>query len=200
MEASEASELIRDAVMGSGERWADLGAGSGTFTRALVSLLGRGARIDSVDRDARAIAEIRNWAKAEAPGVVAHVADISGPLELPEFDAGGFDGVLLANVLHYVRDAEAALGRFVGLLKPGGRIVLIEYDRRRASPWVPYPIPPARWSAMAAQAGLSEPLITARRPSDFGGTLYVARAERPARGITPLPAVSPLPSLPPRKC
>ena len=40
-------------------------------------------------------------------------------------------------------------------LRPGGRVVLVEYDRRAHSRWVPYPIPIARLPEPAASAGLS---------------------------------------------
>jgi hypothetical protein len=58
------------------------------------------------------------------------------------------DGMLLANSLHFVRDAAAVLARLAARVRPGGRVVLVEYDKRRASPWIPYPIPPRgsrRW-------------------------------------------------------
>jgi hypothetical protein len=55
--------------------------------------------------------------------------------------------------------------------------VFVEYDRRAPSPWVPYPIPLKRLPALTAAAGLSPPLITTRRPSAFGGELYVAAAD-----------------------
>jgi hypothetical protein len=42
--------------------WADIGAGDGTFTRALVKVLGREATIYAVDRDEGALASLRRWA------------------------------------------------------------------------------------------------------------------------------------------
>jgi SAM-dependent methyltransferase len=179
MDAAEAIELIRDAVGGVSGTWADLGAGNGTFTRALVELLGPATRVYSVDRDARAIAEIAKWAKANAPGVVPVVGDITAPLELPGLDGDGLDGLVIANSLHYVPDAGQVLARIAARLRPGARVVFVEYDQRRATPWVPYPVPAERLSELAAIAGLSEPAITATRKSRYGGRLYVAAAERP---------------------
>jgi predicted RNA methylase len=54
----DAVALIRDAIPQRGGTWADLGAGEGTFTRALVELLGSDSRIYAVDRDASAVAAI----------------------------------------------------------------------------------------------------------------------------------------------
>ena len=52
MDDRDAAELIVDAVGQGGRYWADIGAGSGTFTRALRSLLPPGSRIYAVDNDA----------------------------------------------------------------------------------------------------------------------------------------------------
>ena len=179
MGPAQAIDLIRDAVRGTGTTWADLGAGSGTFTQALVALLGPTARIYSVDRDARAVAALGRWASASAPGVIPVQADFSERFELPGLNGEGLDGVLLANSLHYVSDAADVLARIAARLRPGGRLVVVEYVRRHADPWVPYPIPPERLSQLAMHAGVSEPVVTATRDSRYGGRLYVAAAERP---------------------
>jgi hypothetical protein len=110
--------------------------------------------------------------------VTTVTADFTRPFELPGLGAPGLDGVLLANALHYVRDAAAMLARVAAMLRPGGRVVLIEYDRRAPNPWVPFPIPMADLPALAAAAGLTPPVFVATRPSAFGGDLYVATMER----------------------
>lgn len=105
-------------------------------------------------------------------------ADFTGPFELPGLAEPRLDGMLLANVLHFVPDADRLVRRLAAWVRRGGRIVVVEYDRDAANRWVPYPIPPARLAVLAASAGLSAPTVTATRPSAFGGTLYVAAAER----------------------
>jgi SAM-dependent methyltransferase len=176
VEDSEAVELIRDAVPRTTGTWADLGAGDGTFTRALSALLGPGSRIYAVDRDARALAKLKR--RASDRETITVVADLAQPFELPGLD-GKLDGILVANALHYLADARPAMSHFAELLRPGGRLVLIEYDRRRANRWVPNPIDAERVPELAADAKLSAPRIIARRPSAYGGDLYVAVMERP---------------------
>jgi len=105
-------------------------------------------------------------------------ADFTEPFDLPGLPAPQLDGVLLANALHFVSDGEAVLRRLAKWVRPGGRVVVIEYNQRGATRWVPYPIPPARLATLTAAAGLAAPVVTATRPSAFGGTLYVAAAER----------------------
>jgi SAM-dependent methyltransferase len=91
----------------------------------------------------------------------------------------------MANVLHFVGDAEAVLARIAAGLRPGGRLVLIEYEGRRPSPWVPYPVPAARFRELAAAAGLTPPEVVATRPSAFGGEMYVATALRAGDATEP---------------
>ena len=47
--------LLARGVQEKGGRWADLGAGEGAFTLALADLLGPGAHITAIDKDARAL-------------------------------------------------------------------------------------------------------------------------------------------------
>jgi SAM-dependent methyltransferase len=183
MNVSDAIELIRDAVGVSAGVWADLGAGTGTFTRALTELLGAGSTLYAVDGDARAVRALRELSSSSwgNVSVTAVKADFTRPLELPGLlrEDAQLDGILLANALHFVPDAERVLSGLVKQLRPGGRMIVVEYDRRGASRWVPYPIPASRWLQLAESAGLTDPTITATRPSAYAGILYTGAATRP---------------------
>ena len=157
----------------------DVGAGDGTFTRALVQRLGPQSEIYAVDADANALAKLGQWATREGARVIPVVADFTRGFELPGLDQRSLDGILAANALHFVPDPAKVLAQLVGRLRPGGRVVLIEYHRRRATRWVPYPIDKERLPDIAAQAGLTSPAIVGTRPSMYGGVLYVAAMDRP---------------------
>lgn len=178
MNDRDAIELIREAVPRGQGVWADLGAGEGTFARALAALMAPGSLIYAVDRDQGAVTKLARRAMMGGVRIVPVVADFVRPLELPELGERKLDGLLLANALHYVPDAEAVLGRLASCLAARGRLVLVEYDRRRANPWVPYPIAIERLPSLAAAAGFSAPVVVAKRPSAFGGDLYAALAHR----------------------
>ena len=185
MDTDQAVALITSAVPKGPSTWADIGAGDGTFSRALAQLLGPKSRIYAIDRDRRAVAALERWARKAPVEVIPLNADFARPFELPGINEPALDGILLANSLHFVPDAGAVLARLVEWVRPGGRVVLVEYDRRAASRWVPYPIPAASLDALAASAGLSPPAVVATRPSSFGGMLYAAAADKPraqARG------------------
>ena len=177
MKLSDARALIATAVPGPGGIWADLGAGEGTFTRALAELLGPSGRIYAVDRDPGALVALRRET-ATMRNVIPFVADFSSLFELPGLGSTPLDGMLLANSLHFIAGANMVLARLVERLRPGGRAVFVEYDRPDPNRWVPYPIPPARLSDLAFHTGLSTPTIVATRSSTYGGDVYVAWAER----------------------
>jgi SAM-dependent methyltransferase len=183
MNNSDAIEMIRDAVGVSAGVWADLGAGTGTFTRALTEVLGAGSTVYAVDAEARAVRALRDLSSSRSGNVtvIAVHADFTRPLALPGLmrEDAQLDGVLLANALHFIPDPERVLSGLVKQLRPGGRVIVVEYDRRGASQWVPYPIPASRWRQLAESAGLTEPTITATRPSSYSGILYTGAATRP---------------------
>jgi SAM-dependent methyltransferase len=178
MEINEAVDLIRDAVGDSRGVWADLGAGTGTFTRALAQTLGVGSTIYAVDDDATAVAALRPLAARSQVRIIPVKADFRRVLDLPQLGAGLLDGVLLANSLHFVRDAQRVLTQLVERLRDGGRVVLVEYDRRAPSRWVPFPIDASEWPRLAASAGLSGATVTATKPSAYSGVLYAGFAVR----------------------
>ncbi|HEX9703635.1 MAG TPA: class I SAM-dependent methyltransferase [Gemmatimonadales bacterium] len=177
MDTREAVALLESAVPRGAGIWADVGSGEGTFTRALAELLGPGSRIYAVDHDEAVVRALERWAE-DGVEVIPVQADFARPFALPGLAETKLDGILFANALHFVPHPDVVLSRLAPWLRPGGRVVVVEYDRRAANPWVPYPIPTTRLPALAASAGLAAPAITATRPSAFGGVLYVAMTER----------------------
>ena len=175
MTPEEAIALIDGALRPSDRAWIDLGAGDGVFTVALARALGPTGRVVAVDRDPDALQSLIAIA-GTTPRIEVVSADLT---ELP--DIGRFDGVLLANTLHFVPPPEqhAVLRRLATeLLVDGGRVVVVEYDRRGSNRWVPYPVPPHELERLAAEAGLTTPTRVGARESLYGGRLYAAWAAR----------------------
>ena len=191
MNVREAVALIATAVEGRGGTWMDIGAGDGTFTRALVQRLDSRSRIYAIDSDPNALAALRQWAEREGANVIPVAADFTRSFALPGVEEQKLlDGMLAANALHFVKNPAPVLARLVERVRPGGRVVVIEYDRRRASRWVPYPIDSDRLPEMAAIAGLTAPTFTATRPSLYGGAIYVAAMDRVGEESASLRGVS----------
>ena len=173
MTPDDALELIRDAVTTRGGTWADLGAGGGTFTRAVATLLGPDGHIYAVDRDVSSLRDLAPSGERtrSAAAITTIVGDFTQPLEL-----SNLDGVVIANALHYVSyaDQPRVLEQIAAMLVPGAPIVIIEYDRENANKWVPYPISIVTLMQLAHDAGLTKPVILGKRPSQYGGDLYIA--------------------------
>jgi ubiquinone/menaquinone biosynthesis C-methylase UbiE len=165
----ERLELLRGGVPPGGV-WADLGSGKGAFTTALAELLGPAGEIYSVDRNKEALNAQQKLMQARS-AVKAHylLADFTAPLALPPLD-----GMVMANVLHYLRAKEAVLGRLRAHLRPGGRLILVEYDLSRGNPWVPYPLPYRRWEALARRVGFTHTRLLGTARSRYWGRVYAA--------------------------
>jgi SAM-dependent methyltransferase len=148
--------------------WADLGAGEGAFTLALAELLGAGARVIAVDKDARAL-------QAIGQGIETRVADFTKQLDLHDLD-----GIVMANALHFVRNKAPVLESVRDMLRPGGRLIVVEYSTDRGNPWVPYPFTYATWVRMAEAAGLQGTEQLHSVPSRYFGSMYSALSRRPA--------------------
>lgn len=177
MQDRDAIALISAAVTKPGGVWADLGAGSGMFTRALATLLGPTGTVYAVDRDPGALRELDRSIAGMAQGarVRTIVGDFTVPIDLPSLD-----GVVAANALHYVpySDQATVVRHIASLLSDAAPIVVVEYDRRHANRWVPYPITPATLTTLARDAGLGTPALLATRPSRYSGTIYSAIVRR----------------------
>jgi SAM-dependent methyltransferase len=170
-------ELLRGGIEQPGGTWADIGAGEGAFTLALADLLGPGARIVAVDRDARALRANASAVGARFPATVLEtvVADLTRSLTLPPLD-----GLVAANSLHFVpRDQQVATVRALAeRLRPGGTFLVVEYDADRGNPWVPHPFSAESWARVAADAGLVDTRRIGRVPSRFLGAIYSAASRR----------------------
>lgn len=172
MDHADHVRLLRDGVPRGG-RWADLGAGTGAFTLALAELIGPGGEVLAVDRDRGALRELEASLRPGGASVRTIRADFTKPLDLESLD-----GVVMANSLHFVRDKPPVLALVRTLLRPGGRLVLVEYDTDRGNEWVPYPLSFETWRNLANASGLSETRKLASVPSRFLRAMYSALSLR----------------------
>lgn len=107
MELSTAVSLIKDGVgADASQYWADLGAGKGTFTTALSTLLKSG-KIVAVDKDKAALKSIKLAnASVQLDLMVNDLLDV-------KVESESLDGILMANSIHYVRDKVAVFKTLV---------------------------------------------------------------------------------------
>lgn len=177
MDHADHVALIRGGIDGAGQRWLELGAGSGAFTLALLDVIGDEAQVIAIDRDAGALRKLEQAAASRFPTTTVStiVADFTQPLPV---EPASFDGVLMANSLHFVRDKEPVLRAAIDTLRPGGRFLIVEYGSDRGNPWVPWPIGYASWAKLANEVGLRDTRRIGEVPSRFLGSIYAAVSQR----------------------
>jgi ubiquinone/menaquinone biosynthesis C-methylase UbiE len=180
MEHADHVALIRDGVTGAGPRWLELGCGEGAFTLALAELLGEAGRILATDIDRRALSRLSEAARSRRSAGLRDARIDRAIVSLSDtLPRGPFDGVLAANVLHFVRERSAVLAAIHRVLVPGGRLIVVEYDADRGNPWVPHPFSFERWTDMARDAGFEDVRLIGLVPSRFLGGMYAAVCRRP---------------------
>ncbi|HEY8893318.1 MAG TPA: class I SAM-dependent methyltransferase [Niastella sp.] len=167
MQLPEAISLIQKGIVPQSppQTWADLGAGRGLFSDALLSLLPPGSIVHAVDINKRP-------KQQDNPSVIFHQADFANDkLPLP-----ALDGILMANSLHYVRDQAACINQLKTYLRNyTGVFILIEYDTDKGNEWVPYPISFVRAQKLFSDAGFSGIAKTGERSSIYSNnSMYAA--------------------------
>jgi ubiquinone/menaquinone biosynthesis C-methylase UbiE len=126
------SLLLKALGLKPGDVVADLGAGSGYLTFPIAELVGAKGKVLAVDIQPEMLALIRQRAKARR---LEHVVPIQGTETDPKLPAAGVDLILMVDVYHELSHPYEMTVAMVKALKPGGRLVFVEY--RLEDPKVP---------------------------------------------------------------
>jgi ubiquinone/menaquinone biosynthesis C-methylase UbiE len=119
--------ILRRAGIEEGNAVVDVGAGTGFWTRPLAVLVGPSGRVIAVDVEPIMLDEIRAMAREGGFQNVEVVQSEEAHIPLPD---GVADAATLGFVLHEPPDPAAFLGEVSRVLKPGGRMLVIEWHKR----------------------------------------------------------------------
>jgi len=119
---------------------ADIGAGSGYFARRLAL---HAARVYAVDIDEKLLAMARTKAPANLETVVAAPDD-------PRLPPQSVDMIFFCDVLHHIENRPAYYVKLTKALKPGGRIVVIDFYKK------PLPVGPPESMKLSEQEVIAE--------------------------------------------
>ena len=132
-EMEEEPDKALDAIqLVKGSTVADVGAGSGYFTVRMASRVGVDGRVYAVDIQPEMLQLLQARLKQERIG---NVTSVLGAIDDPRLPAGAIDLILMVDVYHEFSEPQKMLRRMREALKPGGRLVLLEY--RKEDPSVP---------------------------------------------------------------
>jgi ubiquinone/menaquinone biosynthesis C-methylase UbiE len=115
-----------------GSAVADIGAGSGYMTERLAARVGREGRVFANDVQPQML-EILG--RRLASRHIANVTLVQGTIDDPNLAPASVDLELMVDVYHELSEPQRMLGHLRDALKPGGRLVLLEY--RKEDPSIP---------------------------------------------------------------
>jgi cyclopropane fatty-acyl-phospholipid synthase-like methyltransferase len=118
-------EVISRLNLKPGMTVADIGAGTGVFSRALAKAVAPGGTVYAVDVDRGLVDYIGQRARQENLG---NLQPVLGEFGDPKLPSRNVDVAFFHDVLHHIEHREAYLKTLAPYLKPAARIVLIEID------------------------------------------------------------------------
>jgi demethylmenaquinone methyltransferase / 2-methoxy-6-polyprenyl-1,4-benzoquinol methylase len=118
-----------------GQQALDVAAGSGDLAQGLARRVGRAGRVIVTDINARMLAEGRD--RLYDAGLAGNVDYLLADAEALPFRDGAFHCVTIGFGLRNVTDKDAALGSMYRVLKPGGRLVVLDFSKAHLGPLEP---------------------------------------------------------------
>jgi ubiquinone/menaquinone biosynthesis C-methylase UbiE len=115
-----------------GDKVADIGAGTGYYTRRMGELVGREGTVFAVNIEPEMLESLK--ARTSAAGI-HNVQPVLGTLKSPRLPRDSLDLVLMVDVYHELEFPYEMMQEICWALKPGGRIALVEF--RSEDPKVP---------------------------------------------------------------
>lgn len=151
-EAEEQPDRVVETLrIPKGGKVVDLGAGTGYFTWRLAEQVGPAGRVIAVDIQQGMLDRLEQNIQDRG---VQNVQIVLGKPGDPRIPPGYADLVLLVDVYHELAQPETIMEHVRRGLKPGGRVVVIEY--RKEDPSIP--LPPVRKMTVAEVRSELEPL------------------------------------------
>lgn len=113
-------QALKRAGLAPGMSVADVACGTGLVAREALSIVGTGGSIVGIDPSEGMLAHARKNLGIEA---------VNGVAETMPFESARFDFVSMGYALRHVEDLAPAFAEFYRVLKPGGRLCILEITR-----------------------------------------------------------------------
>lgn len=156
----------------------EIGAGPGYFTRRLARLA-RAGWVWAVDVEPRMVTALHQRLKADG---AARVTTVLAPPDDPMLPEAALDLVLIVDTYHHLSDRPRYLARLGRSLRPGGRIVIVDFHKRDlpVGPPLEMKLSPEEIGREAQQAGLQPAPLPGLAADLLPHQYVVAFSPRPA--------------------
>jgi ubiquinone/menaquinone biosynthesis C-methylase UbiE len=125
IQGQKIDEVISRLALKPGDAAADIGAGSGLFSRPLAKAVPSG-KVYAVDIQQDLLDYINQRSREEK---IQNIQTVLGGFDDPKLPAKNIDLALINDVLHHIENRAGYLKALAGYLKPTGRIAIIEMDK-----------------------------------------------------------------------
>ncbi len=172
----------------SGTRVADIGAGEGEFALALARRVGPSGRVYATELNGERLIDIQ---EAAAEARLANVIVIEGAVSHTNLPEACCDAIFSRFVYHHLTDPAAINRDIFRALRPGGRLLIIDFEPGGIMDWIGRPETAARHGGHGTPKGTVVKEVTSaglqfiRGPEAWRGRTYGVLFQRPgseARG------------------
>lgn len=124
------SLLLRELALTPGMQVADIGAGTGYYERRIAPLVAPEGKVHAIDVQPQMVAMLRQLALRPE---FSNVMPVLGSERDPGLAPGTIDLAMMVDVYHELAYPAEMLDAIVRALKPGGRVVFVEYRAEDAA-------------------------------------------------------------------
>jgi ubiquinone/menaquinone biosynthesis C-methylase UbiE len=119
------AEIIAKIGLAPGLIVADIGSGSGLFTRPMARAVAPGGKVYAVDIDKDLLRHVTETAAAEH---ISNITTILAPEDSPGLPANSLDVAVICDTLHHISKRQTYLVNLKKCLKADGRLVIIDFS------------------------------------------------------------------------
>jgi ubiquinone/menaquinone biosynthesis C-methylase UbiE len=165
-----------------GTRVADLGAGDGTFTVALARRVGSSGTVYATELDDEQLVDIR---QAATQAGLSNVTVIKGEIARTNLPEACCDALFSRVVYHHLTEPAAINADIFRALRPGGRLLIIDFEPGGIMNWIGRPETADRHGGHGTPKETVVREVTAagfqlmRGPEPWRGRVYAVLFRRP---------------------
>ena len=119
-------QVLRACKLKAGDRIADVGAGTGFYSRMFAEACGRDGWVFAVDISARFLEHIHQQCQADKVTNITTVLGSDRSIGLPP---NSVDAVFICDTYHHFEFPQSTLTSIRRALRPGGTLIVIDFER-----------------------------------------------------------------------